>query len=363
MSRNSDRSCSTTPSGQEGKRIRAAAALIALDSPGTPATGAWSELRIAENPDARVELLEWLVQSKVDPEVLMSQLEIERDPSLRLIVIQCLADRYGEQPSEMTPAYFSRLLTLYREDPDSGVHSSIAYLACCWGHSDKVKAIDLELAGKPRETKRWYVNSQGQTMAVVGSDSDLTSLLPGRRRLRYTFAIATTETTLGQFLEFRAGHRAMREAHTNMPQPNADTPVDVVSYNDAALYCNWLSMKEGIPEKEWCYVSPNSGGPMLMVSDYLSRTGYRLPNLEEWEYAAHAGTTTDRYFGNSLAHAAAFTWFKPNTAFHAEPVGQKRPNDFGLFDVIGNLFEWCYNPSPPHNNDCACGAAREGLPG
>ena len=97
---------------------------------------------------------------------------------------------------------------------------------------------------------------------------------------------------------------------------------------------------------------------MVLVPDYRSRRGYRLPTLREWEMAARAGTTTDRYFGRSVRHAGAYAWYSRNTDNHAEPVGRKRPNDFGLFDVLGNLDEWCYNPDPPHNDQCDCRAPR-----
>jgi formylglycine-generating enzyme required for sulfatase activity len=97
---------------------------------------------------------------------------------------------------------------------------------------------------------------------------------------------------------------------------------------------------------------------MVLAPDYRSRRGYRLPTLAEWEYAARAGTATDRYFGRSPRAAGACAWYNRNTDNHAEPVGRKRPNDFGLFDVLGNLYEWCHNPDPPHDDRCHCGAVR-----
>jgi serine/threonine-protein kinase len=344
------------PRSEPGRRIRAAAALIAMDSPTVPAGTAWSQLRLAQDPGARVELMEWLVQSKIDPEVLTGHLESERDPSIRLAAILCLADLDGDQPAEPSLASITQLIALYRQDQDSGVHSSIAYLLRKWGRGDDVKRIDQELTGKPNDSRRWYVNSQGHTMAVIGDD-DLASRLKLSRRFSYRFAIATTETTFRQYLKFDPKHRA-RRASVGLPESSPDAPVEYVTYDEAAGYCNWLSKQEGLPQEQLCYVPGDARGGMLMAPDYLSRRGYRLPNLEEWEYAARAGTSTDRYFGQSLDHATRYVWYRRNTSEYALPVGLKRPNDFGLFDVIGNVVEWCYNPSPPHNQGCDCNAAR-----
>ena len=140
--------------------------------------------------------------------------------------------------------------------------------------------------------------------------------------------------------------------------PGPEMPVGAVSYDEAARFCNRLSQEEGLPPEDWCYLPGETPGAMVLAPDFPRRRGYRLPTLREWEYAARAGTTTDRYFGRSLRHADAYAWYNRNTDNHAEPVGRKRPNDFGLFDTLGNLLEWCYNPDPPHDDHCDCPAAQ-----
>ena len=112
----------------------------------------------------------------------------------------------------------------------------------------------------------------------------------------------------------------------------------------AARYCNWLSEQEGIPREQWCYL-PNEAKAftegMTIPADVLTRTGYRLPTEAEWEYACRAGTVTSRYYGLSvdllskygrdLVHSQDRTW----------PTGSLLPNDLGLFDMLGNVDEWC----------------------
>jgi eukaryotic-like serine/threonine-protein kinase len=339
-----------------GRRVRAGAALLALDGSTTPAGDAWSELRLARDPSRSVELLEWLVQSKIDPEVLLNRLDVESDDSVRQMMIQCLADRYSESSSASVLAHVTRFVAMYRKDPDPGVHSSIAYLLRRSGHADAIKGIDAELAGKPRGNRRWFVNSHKQTMALIGGKDDIVSTVSEARRLPYRLAIATTETTFEQYLECVPGHLAAWRDFNLPPLSKPELAVGQVSYDQAAFFCNWLSEKEGLSQDQWCYLPGDERGKMVMAPDYLRRRGYRLPNLEEWEYAARAGTSTDRYFGRSLDHAARYAWYRKNSDNNVEPVGLKRPNALGLFDILGNVSEWCYNPNPPHTT-CKCQAA------
>jgi formylglycine-generating enzyme required for sulfatase activity len=121
------------------------------------------------------------------------------------------------------------------------------------------------------------------------------------------------------------------------------------------MYCNWLSKQDGIPESEWVY--PTSFAQikdgMQMPTDYLHRIGYRLPTEAEWEYAARAGSVTSRFYGTSDEMLKEYTWYSkrppklktdpddPADPHRTWPVGQLKPNDFGLFDIYGNVWEWC----------------------
>ena len=123
--------------------------------------------------------------------------------------------------------------------------------------------------------------------------------------------------------------------------PSLDCAIGLLTWYEAARYCNWLSEQEGIPEKDWCY--PRDCGPnMELPKDHLERLGYRLPTEAEWEYSCKAGSTwTPRPYGLADSRLGHYAWFSGNEGVAMHPVGQKKPNDLGLFDMLGNAYEWC----------------------
>ena len=78
-----------------------------------------------------------------------------------------------------------------------------------------------------------------------------------------------------------------------------------------------------------------------MRRNYLGLTGYRLPTEAEWEYACRAGAVTSRYYGETEELLAKYGWYFQNSQERTWPVGGKKPNDLGLFDMHGHLYAWC----------------------
>jgi formylglycine-generating enzyme required for sulfatase activity len=185
-------------------------------------------------------------------------------------------------------------------------------------------------------------------------------------RIPRRYAIATTETTNEQFMrflvavpDFATRWKAATTARFGDPPRFAqysrtpDSPQVGVSWYDAARYCNWLSEQAGIPKSQWVYPDAIDGAQGIdLPADYLHRTGFRLPTEAEWEYAARAGTTTSRHFGDDDRMLAKYAWYDGDTnRERVFPVARLLPNQWGLFDMLGNAWEWTFDRRQPYPSD------------
>jgi formylglycine-generating enzyme required for sulfatase activity/tRNA A-37 threonylcarbamoyl transferase component Bud32 len=364
------------------RRAQAAAVLLTLGE----AEAVWPVFAFPEggDPTARSYLLARLVDLGAGPLALVRRFAVEPDVSARRALLVALGGfPPGVVPAAEREALAGRLLVLYREHPDPGLHGAIDWvLRQKWGNAKELAAIDAELAAVSRSKvlarglanvgplpagpflpapavavgKDWFVNGEGQTFAVVRGPVEFTlgspEAEPGRnggyepphrKRIPRSVAVGTKEVTVEQFLRFRPKHE-----WTKRYSPGPDTPAVTVTWYDAAAYCNWLSAREGVPESQWCY-EPNEAGEygegMRVRAGHLKLTGYRLPTEAEWEYACRGGAVTARYYGRGEDLLPRYGWYGKNADDHAWPVGQLCPNELGLFDVLGNAIEWVADPA------------------
>jgi formylglycine-generating enzyme required for sulfatase activity len=306
----------------------------------------WPLLPHTPDPTLRSYLIDRLGPGGVEARALIDRLNAQREPdvSARRALLLTLAEFDAQQllPAERE-ALAPRLLARYRDDPDPGIHGASGWLLRHWGQQAKVEEIDRELAtGQVDGQRQWYVNRQGQTMVVLpqGEFTMGEGQQRKRRRIEHRFALSAREVTVAEFRRFRGKHE-----YGEQFAPTLDCPVNMVSWYDAAAYCNWLSEQEGIPKEQWCYL-PNDRGlyaeGMKVPADFRRRTGYRLPTEEEWEYACRAGTVMGWSMGDADELLSRYAWYAVNADSKTHPVGSERPNDWGLFDLHGNTWEWCH---------------------
>ncbi len=160
-----------------------------------------------------------------------------------------------------------------------------------------------------------------------------------RVRITHPFYLGVYEVTQDEYKQ------VMRQNPSKF-QVSDQQPVEQVSWLDAVKFCNALSEQEG--RKPYYRIEGD-------VVTLAGGRGYRLPTEAEWEYACRAGSSTRFPFGDDAAGLGDYAWYDKNSGQKTHAVGQKRPNAWGLHDMLGNVWEWCadgydenyFSSSPP----------------
>jgi formylglycine-generating enzyme required for sulfatase activity len=164
-------------------------------------------------------------------------------------------------------------------------------------------------------------------------------------RLTKPIRMTATEVTVGQFKAFADATKFItmyeRVGRTNWRNPtNAttdDRPVTHIRWEEVVQFCNWLSRQEKL---EPCYKGAFQNWELTENGQ-----GYRLPTEAEWEFACRAGTTTHFSFGDDATELSRYGSCGSKDIRRIQPVASKLPNAFGLYDMHGNLWEFCHDRS------------------
>ncbi|MDP2984372.1 MAG: formylglycine-generating enzyme family protein [Candidatus Latescibacter sp.] len=139
------------------------------------------------------------------------------------------------------------------------------------------------------------------------------------------FQMSAYEITQGQY-------KAVMGTNPSSFKGDDNLPVEQVSWWDARKFCNAVSDSSGFGR---CYYDESTD-----ACDF-TKNGFRLPTEAEWEYACRAGTTTMYYTGDNVSDLDRAGWYCYNSSNKTHLVGQKTPNTWGLYDMHGNVWEWC----------------------
>jgi eukaryotic-like serine/threonine-protein kinase len=328
----------------------------------------WPLLKRNAAPGLRGHLIHWLATRSPNPEMLISRFKIEQDKGIRCAILLSLGKHELSNSEKLSVQ--NELNALYSNDPDPGLHSIIEWLLRGWDRFEALEKsqqhVQVSDKGRLEPGTRWYSTSQGQTFVVLEASEFLMGAPDSeagfnerevlhRQQLNRKFAIASTEVTHGQWrafsldvpeLQWKADNERLAVDGAVLTD---EVPMFGMEWFEAALYCNWLSEREGIPRDQWCYL-PNDEGlyrsGMRAKEEFWKLGGYRLPTEAEWEFACRAQSLAARSYGVAESLLPSFAWCPQNADGRLHPVGLLMPNDFGIFDMYGNAAEWCFDEYP-----------------
>ncbi|RPI79258.1 MAG: hypothetical protein EHM42_12870, partial [Planctomycetaceae bacterium] len=328
-----------------------------------------------EDPAPRTELIDELPRWWPGAAELVETLANSSSPEVRSALCCGVALLKKDQISPIEIDLLAvEIERQYRTAPDAATHSSAALAL----KRLKGSTPALTTGDAPEPGREWYIDPFGQTMVKLAAGEFTMGMEPGsfshsiqtesfahRVTVPTEVFIASTEVTRGLFKRFIADTKTQRTdgfvkedwdkrwtVDNDRISKTADHPIQNVRWYEALLFCDWLSRQSGrtpgYRRFDRAQHMPEEGANYGQIRGYwydATTDGYRLPTEEEWEYACRAGAKTDYFYGDQVEgdDAKIRSEYGHIGSRTAIVVGSLLPNRFGLFDMHGNVCEWCWN--------------------
>ncbi len=347
------------------RRAGAAISLIRLDEP-EPVLDVF---HFDDDPESLTQFVHRHKDRGVTPARLIACLEQASDVYERFGLILALGEfESSDLPTADREAIVTKLATWYGNDPSSAIHGACGWLLRKWALDEQVDGVNHTLLAYDATGEReWFVQKIGNShfTFIVFPPGEFLMGSPdseGSRGKDETLhkvqvtgplAVCDREVTVAQWLEFDKStdtKYGYSQDHSATPGHPTNTP----DWYMAVEYCRWLTQKAGLDEADQCYdgCAGISEDQLEALRDgrtvprnwpfHPERRGFRLPTNAEWEYIGRAGTRTTYGFGSDRQLLGHYGWFMDNSGSKAHIGSELRPNFHGLFDVHGNVWEWCH---------------------